>query len=67
VPPIGPQARDQVIDPFLRALDDLQETRAIEGEQACDPIERIELPRGSVDLMKVLVGQVEASTARICE
>ena len=55
----------QIVDRLLAPFDDLQETGAVEEEQAADSVERVEVPRRLVDRGQILVGEVETGPARV--
>ena len=53
MPWIAAKPFEQVIDRFARAFDNLQEVRAVEDEQSGNAIERVQLPRRTMNVFQV--------------
>jgi hypothetical protein len=60
VAPIHAQALDQAVDRGLAALDDLEETGAVEQQQAGDSVERVKMSCRLVDVAQLVLPEVEA-------
>ena len=64
---IAAELLDKLVDRLRLALDDLQEVRSVEDQQACDPVERIRIACGAVDRLEVVGLEVEPREARVSQ
>ena len=63
----GPHVEGSAADAIQRALDDLQEVRAIEHEQPSDPFEGVHFPRRAVDRLQFGSVEIEPCKAGVCQ